>query len=178
MSELQTSEPTRLLDDPDLDPGLRHDLELARAHAPVAYSVDAGLARFEGAIHGATTIPPGGSVSGLRVLGWFVGAVALLGGAGYLLFGPDQAPDQTDAIAQVDRGSEPNTVRTEEEPVAVPRSSEASERPSGPLVSESAAEAGNRDGAGNAGAALVQPEGGSPARDAPCIDTIGASRQR
>ena len=36
MSDPLTQEPTRLLDDPDLDPDLRHDLEIASQHAPIA----------------------------------------------------------------------------------------------------------------------------------------------
>lgn len=174
MSEHLSQEPTRLLDDPDLDLDLRHDLELARNSPPVAYSLDAGLARFEQTIHGATTLPPGGSLSGLRVLGWFVGAVALLGGVGYLLLDREDEPESSDAIAQVDRSPdrpEPSgathEVRTEEEPVAVPRSSDASGGPSGLPTSESVTEAQERDGAGDAGTALVQAEGGSPALDAP-----------
>ncbi len=169
MSDPLTQEPTRLLDDPDLDPSLRHDLELARSHAPVAYSVDAGIARFEQTIHGATTIPPGGSVSGLRVVGWFVGAVAVLGGIGFLLLGLGGEAESTgDAIAEVDRVESTHTVRTEEEPVAVLRSSDASGGPT-PVVSESVAEAEERDGAGDAGTAPAQSitGGDSPTLDAP-----------
>lgn len=159
-------EPTRLLDDPDLDLGLRHDLELASTHAPVNYSVEAGLARFEQAIHGAATVPPGGSVSGLRVLGWFVGAVALIGGIGYLI-AQDRAQPSHDPVAQAAQvASATTTVRTEEEPVAVPRSSGARELPAGPLAHESVAEVGLRAGAGDAGPA-TQAEGDSPALDAP-----------
>jgi hypothetical protein len=165
MSDPLSQEPTRLLDDPELDLGLRHDLEIASKHAPLNYSVDAGLARFEQAIHGATTVPAGGSISGLRVLGWFLGAVALIGGAGYLIAEGRGTATSHDAVAQV--ASAATTIRTEEEPVAVPRSSDARELPSGPLARESVGEAGMRDGAGDAGPASTQAEGGSPTLDAP-----------
>ncbi|MFO7564528.1 MAG: hypothetical protein R6X02_17920 [Enhygromyxa sp.] len=170
MSDPLTQAPTRLLDDPNLDPGLRRDLELASAHAPVAYSLDAGLARFEQTIHGATTVPPGGSVTGLRVLGWFLGAAVVIGGVGYLLSAsPSEAPGHpvADGLARADAPGTAGTVRSEEEPVAVPPSSEVRERPAGELAHESVAEAGERDGAGDAGTASAQAEGGSPAPDAP-----------
>jgi hypothetical protein len=152
-----------MLDDPDLDPGLRHDLEIASQHAPIAYSVDAGLARFEQAIHGATTVPAGGSVAGLRVLGWFLGAVALIGGAGYVVSESVREPESSnDAVGQVAHASA--TVRTEEEPVAVTPSSDVRESL---LAHESVAEAGVRDGAQDAGTAPAQAEGDPPALDAP-----------
>lgn len=174
MIDPSTEEPSRLLDDPDLDAVLRNDLEIASNHAPIAYSVDAGLARFEAALasHGASTVPAGGTVFGLRVLGWFLGAVALIGGAGYLLHQTGQAgqagheaePSHA-AVAQVANAT--TKVRTEEQPVAAPRSSDAHEQPSGSLGRESVAEVGVRDGAGNAGTASTQAEGGSPALNAP-----------
>ena len=169
MSDPLTQEPTRLLDDPDLDPGLRHDLEIASQHAPVAYSVDAGFERFQQAIHGATTVPPGGSISGLRVLGWFLGAAVLIGGLGYLLsdlVGDLRDPDPGhDEVAQAAHAA--TKVRTEEELVAVPRSSDARDVPAGTLARESVAEAEVRDGAGDAGTAHAQSEGDSPTLDAP-----------
>lgn len=103
MSQRSPQEPIRLLDDPKLDMGLRSDLEIASSHAPIAYSVDAGMQRFEQAVNGVSTIPPGGSVSGLRVLGWFVGAVALIGGAGWLLQSPS-AVERDEQVAQLERG--------------------------------------------------------------------------
>jgi hypothetical protein len=163
MSDPLSQEPTRLLDEPDLDPGLRLDLELASKHAPIAYSVDAGLARFEQTIHGATTLPPGGSVAGLRVLGWFLGAVVLIGGAGYVVAESVRDPASNDAVGQVAQAS--TKVRTEEEPVAVPLSSDVRENHL--LAHESIAEAEARDGALDAGTAPAQAEGGSPALDAP-----------
>jgi hypothetical protein len=153
-----------MLDDPDLDPGLRHDLEIASQHAPIAYSVDAGLARFEQTIHGATTVPAGGSVAGLRVLGWFLGAVALIGGGGYLISEAVRGPESNDAVAQVAHAS--TTVRTEEEPVAVTPASDV-RTGLNPLAHESVAEAGVRDGAQDAGLAPAQAEGVTPALDAP-----------
>ena len=169
MSDPLTQEPTRLLDDPDLDPGLRHDLEIASQQAPIAYSVDAGLERFQQAIHGATTVPPGGSISGLRVLGWFLGAAVLIGGLSYLLsdlVGDLRDPDPGhDKVVQAAHAA--TQVRTEEELVAVPRSSDARDVPAGTLARESVAEAEVRDGAGDAGTASAQSEGDSPTLDAP-----------
>jgi hypothetical protein len=169
MTDPLSTEPTRLLDDPDLDPSLRHDLELARVHSPIAYSVDAGLARFEQAIHGASTMPPGGSIAGLRVLGWFLGAAVVLGGVGYWLTALRGGDDQ---VARADTSAA--TVRSEEELVADPPSSDVHENllhaasaAEGPLVHESIAEAGERAGAGDAGTAPTQAEGGSPELDAP-----------
>src|SRR5690606_615104 len=165
MTDPLTQEPIRLLDDPNLDPGLRRDLELARSHAPIAYSVDAGLARFEQTIHGLSTVPPGGSVSGLRVLGWFLGAAVLIGGVGALLAGT-LGKQSSDDAAELAHASA-TTVRTEDESVAVARSSDAHESASGQVVRESVAEAGVRDGVGHAGPASTQAEGDSPTLEAP-----------
>lgn len=161
-------EPTRLLDDPELDAELRHDLEIASNHAPLAYSVEAGFARFEQTIHGATTMPPGGSVSGLRVLGWFLGAALLLGGVGSLLAGVlADEPNDGEAIEVAHASASSTSVRTEDEPVAVPRSSDAHEPAASQLGRESVAEAGVADGVGDAGPAPTQAEGDNPALDAP-----------
>jgi hypothetical protein len=82
---------------------------------------------------------------------------------GYLI-AQGRAQPSHDPVAQV--ASATTTVRTEEEPVAVPRSSDARELPAGPLARESVAEVGMRAGAGDAGPA-TQAEGDSPALDAP-----------
>lgn len=79
MTEPFTHEPTRLLHSAGAaDLGLRHDLELARASRP-EYAVDAGLARFEATLAGASTLPTGGTVAGFAVLRWFLGVSAMLG---------------------------------------------------------------------------------------------------
>ena len=39
--------PIRLLEDPAVSDALRHDLELASSHSPIAFDMEAGLARFE-----------------------------------------------------------------------------------------------------------------------------------
>jgi hypothetical protein len=170
MSDLHTQAPTRLLDDPTLDPSLRADLELARSHAPVAYSVDAGLARFEQSLHGATTVPPGGSVAGVRVLGWFVGAIVLVGGLGYLALGPGRTADGSEAsapvVAQVDDVEAKHEVRAETAPVIGLRHSDVNARPVGPGASESVAEAWEPDGAG-VGTASAQATGGGPVVQVP-----------
>lgn len=77
-------EPQRLIES-DLDAGLRHDLELARA-TRVAYPVEAGLARFEASLAGASTLPSGGTVAGFGVLRWFLvgGSVIALGVSAWL----------------------------------------------------------------------------------------------
>jgi outer membrane biosynthesis protein TonB len=131
MSDPQIQAPTRLLADPNLDPLLRRDLELASNHAPVHYSVEAGLSRFEQALHGATTVPLGGTVAGLRVLGWFVGALALVG-VGYLVVAkpkPELLAQQPSDPATTDQPATatdqppvtpPDPVATSEVPVVAP----------------------------------------------------------
>lgn len=164
MSDSLSQEPTRLLDDPKLDADLRHDLEIASTHPSLAYSIEAGLARFEQAIHGAATVPPGGSLSGLRVLGWFLGAVALIGGAGLLIgeLGRGASESAQHAVAQVaPHADAPAQLRSEQQPVAIPPASEAHQRPLG-LVHESVADVQMGDEA-----ASSQAEGGSLALDAP-----------
>jgi hypothetical protein len=146
--------PTRLLDDPALADALRHDLELASAHAPISYDVDAGLARFEQSL-AATKL---GSASGatVRMLGWVVGATVLLGGA----FGAVDSMRQRDT-PRVTVAMTPSTeLHTQDGPVAGPTSSGTRE------PGEPVAEAGQA-GVGDAGAALVQPAGGNPALDVP-----------
>src|SRR5690606_22559043 len=88
-------------------------------------------------------------------------------GVGYLIAQGRAQPshDPVDQAAQI-ASATTTTVRTEEEPVAVPRSSDARELPSSPLAHESVAEVGMRAGAGDAGPA-TQAEGDSPALDAP-----------
>ncbi len=169
MSDPLTQEPTRLLDEPDIDPILREDLELARAHPPIAYSVDAGLARFEQAIHGASTVPAGGTLIGARVLGWFIGAVALIGGGALALgLADDAEPDLVHAQARVHAGASEasgasQTVRAEEPPVTA-RSSAARDVPGGARARESVVEAGALGRAEDAGAAAQAEDAGAAAQ--------------
>jgi hypothetical protein len=173
MSSPPSQAPPRLLDDPTLDAGLRRDLELARSHAPIAYSVDAGLARFEATLTSAGAAPAittaGGTIAGLRVLGWFVGVAALVG-VGVGLLGSSDATDSSDPIAHVGRAPRSanaghTAVRAEEQPVVGLRSSAASAGPQGSDASELVAEAGEPGEAGEVGAASVRVEGDNPARD-------------
>jgi hypothetical protein len=172
MSDPNTQAPTRLLDDPALDGALRHDLELARANAPVAYDVDAGLSRFEQTLEGAGAAPAAsgaastGVATGARVLGWVLGAAVLVGGGVGATWMMGQADAEYVRVATPE--VEPSTkVRAEEAPVAGASSSDASESPQGSRSSESVAVVGVRGGAGDAGTAPAQAEGGSPALDAP-----------
>jgi hypothetical protein len=108
MSEPFTHDPPRLIESADL--GLRNDLELARA-ARVGYPVDAGLARFESSLAGASTLPGGGTVGGFAVLRWFLGASTLLGVAvvAWLAIRGEPEPepgDRTPAVAALE--AEPN----------------------------------------------------------------------
>src|SRR5690606_17433157 len=72
--------PTRLLDDPSQSELLRGDLQIASAHAPLPYDVAAGFERFEQATRAGASGSSAGPASGLRVLGWIVGAAVLVGG--------------------------------------------------------------------------------------------------
>lgn len=149
--------PIRLLEDPALSDALRRDLELASSHAPIAFDVDAGLARFEQARLG--TKLNGAAGSGVRVLAWVVGATVLLGGAfgAARLMQQDDAPRITAAMAP----PKDTDLRSEDAPVAGLTSSHARE------PGEPVAETGQQARVGDAGAALAQPEGGDPALDAP-----------
>jgi hypothetical protein len=177
MNQPSAQEPVRLLDDPSVDPLLRGDLEAAQQHA-VAFPVDAGLARFEQTVAGASTLPPGGSVAGLRVLSWFTGAAALVGGgllAAWLVGDPEPAgPKDDGALALAADGSE----EAEPDPKQVLRPggdavADTSPTDPVPLDPESVAEVGSPSGAGDAGAdeatveAEVEAEGDNPVRDEP-----------
>ena len=83
MSDPQAQAPTRLLDDPALSSTLRSDLQLASAHAPLTYDLDAGLARFEQTLSAKPATSSAGSNTagaGLRVVGWLIGAAVLISG--------------------------------------------------------------------------------------------------
>lgn len=150
--------PIRLLDDPALSDALRRDLELASSHAPIRFDVEAGLARFEQARFG--TKLNGAAGSGLRVLAWVVGATVLIGGA----IGAAGLIQRDDAPRIASGPMTPATdtdLRSEDDPVVGLPSSLARE------PAEPVAEAGHQARVGDAGAALVQPEGGDPALDAP-----------
>ncbi|NVB43193.1 hypothetical protein G6O69_35545 [Pseudenhygromyxa sp. WMMC2535] len=187
MNDLSLEEPTRLIDDPAVDRRLRSDLEHAREHAPLSYSVDAGLSRFEQAVAGASTVPPGGSLTGIRALGWFTGATALLGFGLLALWLTKDEPAHMRADAGADSGTamaaatsseldehaEPadtrgpdQKIRDEGASVAVPAPSVAGEA----IAGESVAEARLRDGAGDAGdtpdMVVADAGGNSPAPNA------------
>jgi hypothetical protein len=149
--------PIRLLDDAHVSDELRRDLELASSHAPITYDVEAGLARFEQARLGTKLDAAAGS--GLRVLGWVIGATVLLGGAlgAAGLIGQDEAPRITAAMTP----PKDTDLHREGAPVAGLPSSHA------PKPGEPVAEPGHQARVGDAGAALAQPEGGDPALDAP-----------
>lgn len=170
-------EPVRLLQDSSVDPVLRADLEAAQQHA-VAYPVDAGLARFEQTVAGASTLPPGGSVAGLRVLSWFTGAAALVGGgllAAWLVGDPEPAGSEQDgALALADTSQ--NSREANPKQVLRPGGdavADTSPTDPVPLDPESVAEVGSPSGAGDAGAdeapagAQAGAEGDNPARDEP-----------
>lgn len=144
MSDLH-HEPQRLIES-DLDAGLRHDLELARA-SRVAYPVEAGLARFEASLAGASTLPSGGTLAGFGVLRWFLlgGSVIALGVSAWLAASkpsqPEQAraPTSTQVVAAVD-----TQVRPEDE------------------VADAASPKGSGGVSSGAGAPAVQlPDGGT-----------------
>jgi hypothetical protein len=155
--------PIRLLEDPAVADALRRDLALASNHAPITFDIQAGLARFEQARFGTKLNSAAGS--GLRVLGWVVGATVLLGGVigAAELMQQDDVPRITTAMtppADVDADAGIN-MRSKDAPVAGLTSSHA------PEPGEPVAEAGQQDRVGDADAALAQPEGGDPALDAP-----------
>jgi hypothetical protein len=162
--------PIRLLEDPAVSEALRHDLELASSHAPIAFDVEAGLARFEQARVGTKLSSATGG--GLRVLGWVVGATVLLSGAlgAAGLMRQDDAPRLATmtpattpaAVVHAQRSDRAEAdLEHEDAPVAGQPSSSARE------PGEPVAEAGQQARVGDAGAALAQPEGGDPALDAP-----------
>lgn len=152
--------PIRLLDDPAVSDALRRDLELASSHAPITFDIEAGLARFEQARFGTKLNGSAGTAgTGLRVLGWIVGATVLLGGVigAADLIRHDDAPRIAAAMTPV----KDTDLRSEDAPVAGLTPSHA-HQPGEPV-----AEAGQQAQVGDAGAALAQPEGGDPALDAP-----------
>jgi hypothetical protein len=152
--------PIRLLEDPAVTDALRRDLQLASSHAPITFDIEAGLARFEQARFGTKLNSTSSTVmSGMRVLGWLVGATVLLGGVmgAADLMRQDDAPRITAAMTP----PKDIDLRSEDAPVAGLPSSHAHE------PGEPVAEAGQQAGVGDAGAALAQPEGGDPALDAP-----------
>lgn len=106
MNQIDAQEPTRLIEDPGLDALLREDLEIARQNPALSYDpaqLQAGLTRLETAIGGASTVPPGGSLAGVRSLGWFAGVAAVIG-AGALalwLLGPEAAQPELSERAPV-----------------------------------------------------------------------------
>jgi hypothetical protein len=173
MTEPFTNDPPRLLES---DIGLRHDLETARA-ARVDYSVEAGLARFEASLAGATTLPSGGTVAGFAVLRWFLGTSALLGVAvvAWLTMRGEPEADSHAGTPTPALADESNQVRSEDEEVAVIASqthavaSDASSvvdiQPKSSLgsdVHESVAETQQPGGNGKSGAS-ARSDGGEPA---------------
>ena len=152
--------PLRLIHDPAAlaDPalaGVRHDLELASNHAPLHYDVEAGLARFEQAMVGTKLATASGAT--LRVLGWVVATSVLLGGS----IGAAKLMQESDAPRITAAMTPPQDLHTQDAPVAGPASLGTRE------PGEPVAEAGQPAGFGDAGAAIVQPEGGDPALDVP-----------
>lgn len=162
---------------------LRHDLELAR-RARVDYSVDAGFARFESTLAGASTLPAGGTVAGFAALRWFLGATLLLG-IGVSAWLLSQQPDpqarapaiasiaSIGSIARADDAAQ--SVRSEDGKVAeivasVPRGpsdpssvvSSESESSPGSTARESVAETKQHGGTGKVGVVL-NSDGGEPA---------------
>jgi hypothetical protein len=161
MTEPFIHEPSRLIESADL--GLHADAELARAlelarATRVDYPVEAGLARFEASLAGASTLPAGGTVGGFAVLRWFLGASTLLGVVVIAWLAATQEPEAepragTPALALADA---PDTrVRSEDEEVADASSVVDSQ------VHESVAETQQPDGNGNDGAS-VRSAGGDP----------------
>lgn len=173
--DLSTQEPTRLLDDPTVDAGLRGDLEIASRTPSLHYPVDAGLARFEQTVAGASTVPPGGSLTGVRAVGWFAAAGVLIGAAAlaWWLSGDDgelaTAPARGEAptVAAVDQ-AQPDVipkVRNEGESVAGAMPSAAGEMA---LAHGSVAEAETLDGVADApGVDPVEHAVSNPPRPAP-----------
>jgi hypothetical protein len=158
--------PIRLLEDPSVSEALRLDLEIASNHAPIAFDVEAGLARFEQAR--VTTKVGSASGTGLRVLGWVIGATVLIGGAlgAADLMSRDHAPQIAAAVTPEALPTKPAVpakpeLKPEDAPVAGSMSSIARE------PGESVAEAGQQARVGEADAALAQPEGDDPALDDP-----------
>ncbi|MFV8755592.1 hypothetical protein ACNOYE_34005 [Nannocystaceae bacterium ST9] len=174
MTEPFTHEPTRLLESGS-DLGLRRDLELARA-TRVDYPVEAGLARFEASIAGASTLPAGGTVAGFAVLRWFIGASALLGVGviAWLLAGDPESPAHagSSAMAAIERPSQPE-FRSEDGKVADESSvaKGGSESSPDPALRESVAETHQTGGGGEVGvpvhSAGVEPAGNLTASPRP-----------
>ena len=180
MTDPQTHAPLRLLEDPALDAGLRLDLELAAAQAPVVYDAGAGLARFESALTaGASTLPPGGTGLGLRALGWFIGASVLVAGgvgaahivraahasdAPIVVQTPARIHDRShDRSRNTSRNTSQDPLRGEGDTVAGPSPSDAEPAPLDAGLGGSAVEAPVGDEAGDASAASARAGGNSPA---------------
>jgi hypothetical protein len=171
MTEPFTHDPTRLIHGAG---DLGRDLELARA-TRVDYAIDAGLARFEATLAGASTLPAGGTVAGFAVLRWFLAASGALGigvVAWLLVSGDPQVEPRGQALAEVPASAE---FRSEDGKVAEIDSttpavgSDASsvadiepEPTPGSDARESVAEIQQPDGDGKLGA-FVRSDGGEPA---------------
>ena len=165
MTDPQTHAPLRLLEEPALDAGLRLDLELAKAHAPVAYDASAGLARFESALAaGASTLPPSGTGLGLRALGWFIGASVLVAGgvgAAHIVRASD-APLIVQTPARIIHDVSRDPLRALGDTVAGPSPSDAELAPLDAGLGGSVVEAQVGGEAGDASAASAQAGGNSP----------------
>ena len=152
-----TSAPTRLLDDPTIQESLRHDLELASSHAPIAYNATAGLAAFERALAaaGASAGSTGAGVAtGGRLLGWFIGAAVLIGGVGGAGWVVSQASVDHGVVAIApSAGAAELDSDNVDAAAASQASSGSSETPAGARTSEAVA----------AGHALLGAEGTNPA---------------
>jgi hypothetical protein len=124
--------PTRLLDDPSQSELLRGDLQIASAHAPLPYDVAAGFERFEQATRAGAAGPSAGAASGLRVLGWIVGAAVLVSGgigATWLATTPSTgARDHVGVTASADADAR------EDDPVIGATASIASQTPTTPAA--------------------------------------------
>jgi hypothetical protein len=176
MTEPFMHDPIRLIDSAahgrmvEADLGLRHDLELAAA-ARVDYPVDAGLARFEATLAGASTLPAGGTVAGFAVLRWFLGASVLLGIGVIAWLGltsePEAEPRARAPAVALAEPQAPAELRSEDEVVAEIDSTNhvvGSDTSSvaGIDARGSVAETQQPDGNGEIGA-LVRSDGGEPA---------------
>lgn len=145
-------DPRRLLES-DLAPSLRHDLEIARA-ARVNYPVDAGLARFETTLAGASTLPAGGSVAGFVVLRWFLGAGLVLG-LGVAAWLAGSAPDRDEPRARAPTQVVAPEIRSEDKVAELAVS--GSRSPAGASSVVSAPSESSPDGVARESIAGVQP---------------------
>jgi hypothetical protein len=130
------SDPTRWIDDPEVEPALRDDLARLASVRASSIDVSAGAERLEAAIR---TGAGGSGAGGLGGIGpWIVGAVIAVAAGGALLWwalsdrDPPPEPEVAAApapVVVVPRASEPT-----EEPTTVPQAQEAlpDEEPSTP----------------------------------------------